>query len=171
MQTRHRDKNPRFGQQRDYGMIGIMTLLVLIAAWVLLMPLVPAIAGVTLRRFHLRSNSFVSWAVQFPIPAMYNFANRYEVNPATNSSDPDSSEPVDSDADELVVGERLINHFPVRIFTFADGRHYYLREGEDRWLTVRSSYRGQTLESRFHADPDEAGDGYVLRRLDPPESH
>ena len=137
-------------------MAAIVTLVVGVAIWLLLMPWIPAIGRTTLNRFHLNSGSFATWAVQFPIPAMYNFANRYEVRrkPMTERDDADRSR------------QRLVNHFPVRIFTFADGRYVHLRYGEDRWLTVESSYRGQTLRSSFHAQPKPAGKGFDLRRLE-----
>lgn len=140
---------------RDYGFIAIVTFVVAVAIWLLLMPLVPAIASATLHRFHLRNNSFVSWAIQFPIPAMYNFANRYQVRDRLE----------DSQADFDRASVRMVNHFPSRIFTFADGRYMYLRHGEDRWLTIESSYRGQSLRSHFHAEPRGDG-GFDLHRLE-----
>ena len=143
-------------QHRDYGMVAIVTLVVVIAGWLLLMPLVPAIASATLHRFHLRSGSFLTWAAQFPIPAMYNFANRYEV----------SEKPILEDEGVSPSNQRYVNHFPVRIFTFADGRYVHLRHEGDRWLTVESSYRGQTLRSHFHAERKVQGRGFELRRLD-----
>lgn len=138
-------------------MLVIVMLIVTIAIWLLLMPVVPAIASATLHRFHLRTQSFAAWAMQFPIPAMYNFANRYKVE-ADQVSLISSPETVPLDG-------RMVNHFPARIFTFADGRYLHLRHGEDRWLTIESSYRGQGLRTHFHAEP--AGDfGFNLRRLD-----
>ena len=137
-------------------MLVIVTLVVTIAIWLLLMPVVPAIASATLHRFHLRTHSFAVWAMQFPIPAMYNFANRYEVQADQASLETHSGTPFQG---------RMVNHFPTRIFTFADGRYLHLRHGEDRWLTIESSYRGQTLRTRFYAKPvDEHG--FELRRLD-----
>lgn len=144
-------------EERDYGMLVIVTLVVTIAIWLLLMPVVPAIASATLHRFHLRTSSFAAWAMQFPIPAMYNFANRYKVdaNPVSLESSPETI-PLDG---------RMVNHFPARIFTFADGRYLHLRHDEDRWLTIESSYRGQGLRTHFHAEPAEDF-GFNLRRLD-----
>ena len=64
---------------RDYGFFAILSLIAVITIWLLLMPVVPGIASATMHRFHLRSGSFARFAAQFPIPAMYNFANRSEV--------------------------------------------------------------------------------------------
>lgn len=118
--------------------IGAVTL------WLLLMPWVPSIAAATLKRFHLTTSPFAIWAAQAPIPAMYNCANQYEIRdlpeglftPVLDSSKP-----------------RYINHFPTRVLTFANGRYELLHPGQDRWVTLRSTYRGQTLVTKIHAKP------------------
>lgn len=143
---------------RDYGFMAIVALLIVIAVWLLLMPLVPAIASATLHRFHLRSESFVWWAIQQPIPSMYNFGNRFEVR----EFPPGLVDPIFDDAEK-----RYINHFPSRILTFANTRYRFLRDGQDRWVTIDSTYRGQTLETRIHAKAMEGG-GFEYVRL--PES-
>ena len=142
---------------RDYGFLAIVSLLVVITLWLLLTPLVPAIASATMRRFHLGSKSFALWAIQFPIPPMYNFANRYEV---------DSLPPGMVDPILLTSEKRYINHFPARIVTFADGRYDYLREGSDRWVTIETAYRGQTITTRWHLEAKDPG-GFRLNRLAP----
>jgi hypothetical protein len=132
-----------------------VTLLAAVALWLLLMPWSPGIIQAGMQRFHLRTGSFLAWAFQFPIPAMYNFANRYQVDRyPPGLVDPLFEEP------EM----RYINHFPVRCVTFADGRFFHLRQGEDRWITVETSYRGRTLTTRFHAKPNSDG-GFQLVRL------
>ncbi len=147
-------------QRRDYGFIAIVILVAITTVWLLLMPWVTAIASATLNRFHLRSSSFVTWAIQFPIPSMYNFANRFRVTDVPPGLiDPILENPL---ADDLA--NRYINHFPSRVFTFADLRHLYLKDGRDRWLTIQSSYRGQQVETRMHAKPDGEG-GFVLLRI------
>lgn len=145
--------------KRDLGFIGIIALVIGVAIWLLLMPLVPAIASVTLHRFHLRTDSFAGWAIQAPIPSMYNFANRFEVR----DFPPGMVDPIFFEGAE----KRYINHFPVRRLTFADARYYLLRQGQDRWLTVDSTYRGQTLESRFHARHIGEGRFELIRLADP----
>jgi hypothetical protein len=128
---------------------------IVIAVWLLLMPIVPAIASATLQRFHLRTRSFPVWAIQFPIPSMYNFANRYQVFEAPHGQ----SEPT---------VDRYCNHFPARLMTFSDARFRYFRQSEDRWFTIESSYAGLTLQSRFHAKAKGAR-GFELVRLPSPE--
>ena len=128
---------------RDYGFIAIITLAIVVAVWLLLMPWIPAIARQTLDRFHLATPSFARWVVQFPIPSMYNCANEFKVQEIP----PGLADPIIDD------DWRYVNHFPARIITFGDGRYHYLLDREDRWFTLRSTYRGQTLESRIHLEP------------------
>lgn len=140
--------------KRDPLFVGVLLLVCGVAIWLLLMPFFPAIAAVTLRRFHLQGDSFAAWAVQAPIPTMYNFSNRYEVRdlpegfivPVLDTTKP-----------------RYINHFPVRVFTFADGRWTLLHSGQDRWITCWSSYRGQTLQTKWHAKPISEGRFELVR--------
>lgn len=145
---------------RDYGFIVIVVMVVVVAVWLLLMPFVPAIASATLHRFHLRSESFPWWAIQQPIPSMYNFANRFEVR----EFPPGLVDPILDNTEK-----RYINHFPTRVLTFANTRYLHLNKGADRWVTIDSTYRGQTVETRFHAKALDGG-GFELVRLPSPEA-
>ena len=142
-------------QQRDLGFCCIVAFIGMIAVWLLLMPWIPGIAKHSLQRFHLRTSSFSVWTAQFPIPSMYNFANRYKV------------EQYPPDFVMMILDEnwRYANHFPARVITFFAGRYDFLSSKQDRWFTLKSSYRGQILESKFHLEPLEEG-GYRLIRID-----
>ena len=143
---------------RDYGFIAILSLIAGITIWLLLMPVIPAIVSATMHRFHLRSGSFARFAAQFPIPAMYNFANRSDVKDVPPGFvDPffGSLEPEDS--------FRYLNHFPARDATFSVGRYQNLRDGRDHWFTLESHYRGQELRTQFQLKNRGERD-YVLRR-------
>ncbi|MGI9474824.1 MAG: hypothetical protein ACR2NZ_25055 [Rubripirellula sp.] len=141
--------------QRDYGFIAIVALAGLVAIWLLLMPWVPSVASHVLKRFQLQTPSFIGWAMQFPIPSMYNCANECKVQ----SLPPGLADPVIDD------GWRHVNHFPARIITFADGRYHHLLPREDRWFRLKSSYRGQTLESTIHLEPIGKRGRFRLIRL------
>lgn len=131
-------------RSRDPLFVVIVFGICVVTIWLLLMPFYSAIARVTLKRFHLSSDSFAIWAAQAPIPSMYNFGNQYQIRdlpeglftPVLDSRRP-----------------RYINHFPTRTLTFANGRFALLSPGQDRWLTFWSSYRGQRLETKVHAKP------------------
>ena len=135
----------------------IVGLIVAIVIWLILTPIVPQVAAASMHRFHLRSRSFAVWAIQFPIPTMYNFANRFEVREIPLGL-------IDPIADETE--KRYINHFPSRVLTFFNTRQRYLGDGKDRWVTIDTTYRGQTIETRMHASPKEGGQGFDLLRLD-----
>jgi hypothetical protein len=142
-------------QQRDLGFCAIVALIALIALWLLLMPWIPGVAKQSLQRFHLRTPSFAVWSAQFPIPSMYNFANQYKVDDFSPGSD------------VMILDEnwRYANHFPTRVITFAAARYESLSSQQDRWFTLRSSYRGHILESRFHLEAQGEG-GHKLIRID-----
>ena len=144
----------------DYGFIAIVALVAAVVVWLLLTPFVSSIASSSLYRFHLRSSSFAWFAIQQPIPSMYNFANRYEVAEVP----PGLVDPLFS----MAVEPRYINHFPARVLTWSSRRYQNLDEGRDRWVTIESSYRGLTVKSVLHAKPDGEG-GFELIRL-PAES-
>lgn len=142
-------------RKRDLGFWAIVTLVGIVAVWLVLTPIVPAVASATMHRFHLASDSFAIWAIQFPIPAMYNFSNRVTVH------GDQATDPVD------IWDRAYINHFPAKICVVGGARYHLLRSGEDRWYVLESTYRGQTLRSNLHARP--IGDGrFQLERLPDP---
>lgn len=146
----------------DYGFIAILVGVVVIALWLLLMPIIPAIAETTMRRFHLRSGNFAGFAAQFPIPAMYNFANQTKVkNVPPGFIDPFFG---NLDSDESL---RYINHFPAREATFSIGRYNHLLDGRDRWFTLDSSYRGEKLRSEIRLKAIAKGRYELLRKSEP----
>ena len=145
----------------DFGFIAIIALVGVIVLWLLLTPLVPAVASATLHRFHLRSSSFSVWAIQFPIPTMYNFANRFEVREIPLGI----VDPILEESER-----RYLNHYPSRVVTFFNTRYRHLHDRQDRWITIESAYRGQRLETRLHAHLREDGEGFDLIRLDDGES-
>ena len=57
---------------------------------------------------------------------------------------------------------RYANHFPESSLFL---RELFLATKNDRWFTLRSSYRGQMLESKFHLEARAEG-GYDLIRID-----
>jgi len=140
----------------DYGFFIIIGLVAVIAAWLLLFPFVTPIAETTLNRFHFKTASFWQWAVQQPVPAMYSFRNTYEV-----------TRPGRSGREDFVAESGTINHFPLRVVTFANGRYRNLLEREDVDVHVTSTYRGHRLESDYRVKSDDNG-VFQMRSLDQP---
>ncbi|MEM9828337.1 MAG: hypothetical protein AAF958_17240 [Planctomycetota bacterium] len=155
----------------DLGFRIIRGLIVLVVIWLIATPLFPAVARCTMRRFHLQGDSFAFWAAQFPIPAMYNFSNKYRVREYPPGFLDPLLQPLDLEGDDLESDKpapdidpqafrtatqrawKQANHFPARVITFADGRYRFLRLGQSRWFDLETSYRGQTLRSQFELRP------------------
>lgn len=137
-------------QRPDWGFRSIMGLVLAGALWLLALPICSLVQQAALQRYHLQTRCFALWALQAPLPAMYNFYNRYRVEPqpwdATFFSQP-------------VTG--TINHFPVRLYTFGETRGELLGDVDRRMLTVRSDYRGQSLTTRWTASESARG-GFEL---------
>ena len=135
----------------------IVALIATVAVWLLALPFCPLIQRTALERFHLQTGSFAAWALQAPVPAMYNFHNRYRLE----------SQPWDATFFERpVMGS--INHFPVRLYTFAETRPLLLPQTDRRMLTIQSRYRGQTLTTRWSVTEVKDG-GYELVDEELPE--
>lgn len=128
----------------DFGFRAILLLILLVACWLLALPMSRFVQRASLNRFHLQTRSFALWAVQQPIPAMYNFHNRYEIRPSPWAKDSPGQAP-------FVRG--TANHFPLRLFTFGDNRAIFLRSPERRQIDIWSSYRGEELHTRWTATP------------------
>ncbi|QDT11117.1 hypothetical protein [Planctomycetes bacterium K23_9] len=135
----------------DVGFVAIVFLVIAISTWLLLMPAVPAIAQTTINRFHFRTASFSQWAIQQPIPAMYNLANRFQVTQRS------------ADGSDQVLASGMVNHFPARKITFANGRYRNLKTRCACDLQVTSSYRGLQQRTQFHIEPQSDG-GFVMSR-------
>lgn len=148
------------------GVMGLVTI------WLLATPFVDAVATTTMRRFHLRSSNFWTWAPQFPVPAMYNFANRYRVDWIVPADEPgqeiglidavedsEVARPFDLDKIEFedtseetfkeVRPWRYANHFPTRVITFADGRFNYMRNKRSFRFEIESRYQDHVLRSVY----------------------
>lgn len=135
----------------DWTLRAIIALLVIVAGWLLALPLSSHVRRVAMDRYHLQSGSFVGWAIQAPVPAMYNFYNRYRLEPQPWDATP-LSRPVSG----------TINHFPLRLYTFGDTRARLLDDPNFRMLTLRSDYRGDSIATRWVVN-ETADGGFELR--------
>jgi hypothetical protein len=160
----------------DWGYRILLTVAAIVAAWLLLMPVCPPIIQSTMQRFHLRTPSFAWWAIQTPIPAMYNFKNTTEIRDLPPPGeleglvDPLWLSPLDDNTTELgVLATRTINHYPTREFTFANGRVRYLQDESPRWLVIESHYRGESLQSTYALSRDDASVWHMELTEEPAE--
>lgn len=140
-----------------------------VAGWLALMPFSQTMQMTSLKRFQLATENFSGWAIQQPIPAMYNFENRYWAD----------RRPIDSmrlsfgveAARSSGIETNYLNHFPARAFTFAESRALCLHQRQYRWLYLHSRYRDSELWTVMEAIPDESGGGFTLMRRELPDEY
>lgn len=136
----------------------LLAAIVGIALWIVALPMSATVQEAYLRRFHLASPSFLSWAIQQPVPAMYNFENQVtisaakleelEVKPPESTSDVPTPNPTD----ENTIADFMINHFPTRSFTFGHTRSH-LKENPAGNYHLTTRYRGREIRSLFELTP------------------
>lgn len=136
-------------RETDWLYRGILAVLAGVAVWLVLMPWSVFVQQTTLNRFHLQTRSFAAWAIQAPIPAMYSFYNRYRIEALPWDAQPFATPRTGT-----------LNHFPVRVTTFATDRLYF-HDPDRRMITLRSDYRGRSLTTQWVATPHAQG-GYEL---------
>lgn len=173
--------SPVANVNRSPSLVVCYSLIAAYAVWVLLMPWVPSVATASMRRFHLTSGSFAAWAIQQPIPAMYNFANSYEVRQWPREAaagllgdplldDPLFGSPLGDLRDFGKIHSDHINHFPARVATFSSHRIHCCEPNQDRWLVTVSTYRGQRVETLTHLKAMGDGQFTVTRTNVEPEN-
>jgi hypothetical protein len=86
------------------------------------------------RSHHARPSTIVVWPLVQVVPKMYSFAHR-----TWSSAVPD-----DAAAPSI-----WVNHFPARQMRVERGREDFVERGEDRYLFVRTAYRGRRWVTRF----------------------
>lgn len=159
--------------------------LLLCSGWLIATPFVPAVSRCLLNRFHLRTVSFWTWAVQQPIPAMYSGLNTTEVrnlpldagqsglldplllDPLFGGTMPMENTNSASGRPIGVIGGRTINHFPVREITFANSRAFYLSDRQTKWFVLETTYRSQQLRSVYELRREESGKWSMIRVEEP----
>jgi len=94
---------------------------------------------------HLRTSSFVTWALATPLPWMYSMEHRILVSDRALTWLQLASPPTGLEF-------RHLNHQPTRVFTFADGRAKHLHAAGTRYVYLDSSYRDQRLRTLYRVD-------------------
>ena len=135
----------------------LLTVIVGVSIWIAALPLSSTVQETYLRRFHLSSPNFAVWAIQQPVPAMYNFENRVWASqmPADfvelyDSMHPDPTHGQSTNAAEQDKGIETdpVNHFPTRAFTFGHTRSF-LKQYPLSYFYLRSRYRDLEIRSGF----------------------
>lgn len=125
-----------------------------VAAWIVALPLTDRVAEATMRRMHLASDSFATWAPQQIAPAMYSFENRGMY----------SSEDV-AVSQFTAWDERpghFFNHFPVRSLTWTRREQFW---PTGVWGYYRTRFQGRELLTKYRLEPWR-GEGWHLIRVE-----
>ncbi|MFK7767358.1 MAG: hypothetical protein AB8B55_09065 [Mariniblastus sp.] len=165
---------------KDISSMVLLGTILGVALWIVALPFSTTVQDTYLKRFHLDSKNFVAWAVQQPVPAMYNFENRVCFSDREISETefaqalvraPDEKlarviGPVDEETDsahQSVPVFKTINHFPTRAFTFADAIYEH-KENLNGFVYMTTRYRGRELRSVFQITP-VADSEFEVKRL------
>lgn len=110
-----------------------------------------------LKRFHLGTDNYATWAAHQFVPSMYNFDNKVSFSNF-------SYDLAVVDEFDHTFTKDTVNHFPARCITFGNLRHKQFKELDRGTFRMVSSYRGQRLISTWKI---EKQDGVLwVTRLD-----
>ncbi len=150
---------------KDVSSAILLAFIVGVALWIVALPISTTVQDAYLKRFHLDSENFVSWAVQQSVPAMYNFENRVCYSPREITEEEFASAiirdanlklprivgPVDDETDNVrphLPVFKTINHFPTRTFTFANAIYEH-KDNFNGYFYLTTRYRGRELRSAY----------------------
>jgi len=172
----------QFWKSKDIPSLMLLTLIILAALWISVLPLSTTVQETFLRRFHLASASFPSWAIQQTIPSMYNFENKvwisteplmqHEIEQLDNDASRDIPKDIKQGTNPSLgrsLGQKgsiesvMVNHFPTRLVTFADQRSQF-KQNPNGYLYLRSRYRGKEIKSTYKIEPGTDSE-FKLKRV------
>lgn len=117
----------------------------------------------TIRRFHLASPSFFSWAALAPVPSMYNFENRIQFRNRLESSPLAEGFDFDSDSEDQAWFRCYVNHFPARCMTFGEFAPQWFENEKQGTFEMSTRYRETELVSRWEVTQQSDGTMVVNR--------
>lgn len=122
-----------------YGSIFLVSLTLIAKA------LNPSLQMIFLKQFHLRSTSFIQWGLLQFVPSMYNYGNEVWIS----IPELQQEQLIQIDSTEPPIVYLFVNHYPLRVVTFAFAREYYFDPEGFNYIYLRSGYRGLSLSSQF----------------------
>lgn len=105
---------------------------------------IPAWGRRGMQQFHLTVDSYPEWFLLQPLPAMYNYGNEIWIGDR-----PRRSVPGHPTAAKFREYHTWANHYPLRMVTFNWTRDYIVRDKGYKYVTLRSHYRGQHIETAY----------------------
>lgn len=143
-------------KQRDYGSAILLSGIFLIATWLVCLPFVDAVKRIALNRFHLQTGTFLAWSAQQMVPSIYNFENEIFFETDTQSPSPNVI---------AFASATTVNHFPMRVVTFFDGRYLFFHDGSGGDLIVRSRYQDQELITYWRIENNTDNELRLIQRI------
>ena len=163
-------------KSKDIPSLILLAIIVVATLWISVLPLSTTVQETFLRRFHLASADFSSWAIQQTIPSMYNFENKvwtspeplmqYEIDRLHNEASREikaSGNTKESAGQKRNIQSSMVNHFPTRLATFADMRNR-LKSSPNGYFYLRSRYRGKEIKTTFKVEPGTDSE-FKLKRV------
>ena len=87
----------------------------------------------------------MEWAVNQPIPAMYNFANEIWIGNRPKNAVEGLPAPA-----KFKYGYIWINHYPLRVITFTSYRWMTLKDKDYKYISLRSKYKNSFVETCYY---------------------
>ena len=136
------------------GTIVVYILIAFAAVFVLATALSQNIRTIALKQFHLKQNSFVTFAAVHFVPPMYNFANEVWYANQLVSFDAIAH----NENNRIKSVHFWFNHYPMRMITFSFiPRGMYFKESQDQYIYVRSNFMNDSMQSVYQLIPTDRG--------------
>lgn len=141
-------------RDRDPVALGIVGAIALFSLCILSLPFSSSARVAAMQRFHLAGWNYAAWALFQPVPSMYNFENRWDVE---FTRPPGSGAPPNGDC-ERPFHARVNHHIfqPVLLL-----RAQIERCGLPAEVLLRSSYRGTQVHTRYLLGARVRGHGFA----------
>lgn len=134
---------------RDHAGVVLAALMALYCLVPLSLLAAPQLALPLMARFHLRSESFATWALLQPSPWMYNFENYYLASEHSLTRNELENPPAG-------LRWQAINHQNARVITFADMRARLTQSSGQRYYYLSSRYRGYHVLTAYRVSVTDA---------------
>ena len=144
----------------DYGATALIALIALYFAVSLFTPVVKPLQRGIMAAHHMRPDSMPAWAFFQLAPKMYGVAHRVWRGPI-RLFDPKRDRQTAERA--FVRTHFWVNHYPARLARYDGYRQETFGDGATIYVYLRSTYRGEALESAFTV---RASDGTLHLRLE-----
>lgn len=137
-------------RHHDWGAALLFSWIIVVVGWSISMLFSTVMKDMALKRFHLASESFLCWAVNQSVPAMYNHENQIQFSNQLLGDEPFGSN------DATYVKETL-NHFPARFITFGNQIPRCFQRQQQGTFEMRSRFADTTLTTRWEIQKNAEG--------------